>query len=67
MSALPTWCPAPRAAAIPSWWARLACAIRDERRIRRATRGVRASDDRMLGDVGLERGGPEDAAWLGQD
>ncbi len=57
----------PEAAAGPSWWARLARATMTEYRIRRAMREIRALDDRMLHDVGLDRGGVEYAARFGRD
>jgi uncharacterized protein YjiS (DUF1127 family) len=46
----------PRAAG-PSWWVRLARLITNEHRIRRTAREMRALDDRMLHDIGLDRGG----------
>ena len=56
----------PRAAA-PSWWMRLTCLIANEHRIRRATREVRALNERMLHDIGLAPGGLEHAARFGRD
>ncbi len=53
---------APSGAAGLSRWVRLARRIANEYRIRRATREMRALDDRMLRDVGLDRGGLEHAA-----
>ena len=46
----------PRAAG-PSWRVRLTRLIANEHRIRRATREMRALDDRMLHDIGLDHGG----------
>ena len=57
---------APRAATGPSWWERLARRIANEYRIRRGTREMRALDDRMLRDVGLDHGGIECAARFGR-
>ena len=56
----------PRAAAA-SWWVRLTRLIANEHRIRRVTREVRALDDRMLRDIGLDPGGLEHAARFGRD
>ena len=63
-SALETF--APEAADGPSWWERLARRVANEYRIRRAMRELRALDDRMLRDIGLDRGGAEYAARFGR-
>jgi uncharacterized protein YjiS (DUF1127 family) len=56
----------PSAAAGSSLWARLGRLIADEYRIRRATREMRALDDRTLRDLGLDRGGVEHAVRFGR-
>jgi uncharacterized protein YjiS (DUF1127 family) len=71
MSSLLIECSAPKAyapsvAAGPSRWVRLARRIADEYRIRRATREMRALDDRMLRDLGLDCGDVERAARFGR-
>ena len=59
--------PAPPAVAGPSLWARLAHAIADEYRARRALRKLRGLNERMLHDIGLAPGGLEHAARFGRD
>ena len=56
----------PSAAAGFSLWVRLVRLIANEYRIRRATREMRALDDRTLRDLGLDRGGVEHAARFGR-
>jgi uncharacterized protein YjiS (DUF1127 family) len=51
----------------PSWWARLMRAIVDGYRIRRAIVEMRALDDRMLRDLGLNRTGIERAVRFGRE
>jgi uncharacterized protein YjiS (DUF1127 family) len=63
-SALKTY--ALRAAAEPPRWVRFGRLIANEYRIRRATREMRALDERMLHDVGLDRGRVEYAARFGR-
>jgi uncharacterized protein YjiS (DUF1127 family) len=63
-SALETY--ALKATAGPSWRGRLMRLIANEYRIRRGTREMRALDDRMLRDVGLDHGGIECAARFGR-
>jgi uncharacterized protein YjiS (DUF1127 family) len=55
-----------KAATGPSWWMRFTHLVANEYRIRRATRAMRALDDRMLGDIGLDRGGLEYVARFGR-
>jgi uncharacterized protein YjiS (DUF1127 family) len=57
---------APRAATGPSWWTRLTRLVANEYRIRRGTREMRALDDRMLHDLGLDYGGIEYVARFGR-
>ena len=54
-------------AAGPSWWARLARVITDAYRVRRAAAEMRSLDDRLLRDLGLDRGGVEYAVRFGRE
>ena len=51
----------------PSRWTRLARAIVDAYRIRRAAAEMRSLDDRLLRDLGLDRGGVEYAVRFGRE
>src|SRR3954447_3341886 len=71
MSTLSIPCPvreayAPETAG-PSWWARLARAVADECRVRRAMTEMRTLDGRALRDLGLDRAGIEHAVRFGRD
>jgi len=50
----------------PSWWMRLMRAIVDAYRVRRAMAQMRALDDRMLRDLGVNRAGIEHAVRFGR-
>jgi uncharacterized protein YjiS (DUF1127 family) len=63
-SAQETFAPA---AAGPSWWARLARAVVDEYRARRAIGQLHGMNERLLCDIGLDRGGIEHAVRFGRD
>lgn len=58
---------APEATAGPSWWTRLARAIADEYRVRRASRELHGLGERMLRDVGLDPGGIPYAVRFGRE
>lgn len=63
----PYACPAEIPARKPSWLYRLFSRIVREIRVRRALREVGALDDAALVDIGLSRGGIEDAVRHGRD
>lgn len=58
---------APEATAGPSWLTRLARAVVDEYRIRRASRELHGLGERMLHDVGLDPGGIPYAVRFGRE
>ena len=55
------------AVARPARWARLARAIVDAYRVHRAAAEMRSLDDRLLRDLGLDRGGVEYAVRFGRE